>query len=90
MDEAQITTARPLERFLRRAEVERITGLGRSTIYDKMALGEFPRPVPLSSGAVGWLESEVAAWQAAKVALRDAAAAKHRDVRVSRSGSSPK
>jgi prophage regulatory protein len=62
-----------LDRFLRRPEVERVTGLGRSTIYDKMASGEFPKPVPLSGGAVGWLESEIAAWQEKRIAARDRA-----------------
>jgi len=65
---------RPLERFLRRHEVERVTGLGRSTIYDKMSCGQFPKPVPLSGGAVGWIESEIIAWQAARIALRENAA----------------
>jgi prophage regulatory protein len=59
-----------IERFLRRPEVERVTGLGRSTIYDKMEKGEFPKPVPLSGGAVGWLESEIADWQAERIAAR--------------------
>jgi prophage regulatory protein len=66
----QIAEARKLERFLRRPEVERVTGLGRSTIYDKMAAGEFPKSVPLCGGSVGWLESEIAAWQAARIAMR--------------------
>ena len=74
MDQTQNATVQPLERFLRRAEVERITGLGRSTIYDKMAAGEFPKCVPLTGGAVGWRQSEIAAWQAERVAARDAAA----------------
>jgi prophage regulatory protein len=60
-----------LDRFLRRPEVERVTGLGRSTIYDKMAIGEFPKPVPLSGGAVGWLESEIAEWQTQRIAERE-------------------
>jgi prophage regulatory protein len=72
MDQAQGVTTRPLERFLRRAEVESLTGLGRSTIYEKMAAGEFPKPVPISGGAVGWLESEISAWQAKRIAERDA------------------
>ena len=71
MDEANVGKAKPLERFLRRREVEQITGLGRSTIYEKMAAGEFPKPVPLSGGAVGWIESEIANWQATRIALRD-------------------
>jgi prophage regulatory protein len=68
----EATVAAPkLERFLRRPEVERVTGLGRSTIYDKMASGEFPKPVPLSGGAVGWIESEIADWQAQRIAERE-------------------
>ncbi|PSJ19006.1 hypothetical protein CVH10_25105, partial [Halomonas sp. ND22Bw] len=30
-------------RILRRPEVERLTGLSRSSIYDAMRRGEFPR-----------------------------------------------
>jgi prophage regulatory protein len=68
----EITTEakRPLERFLRRAEVEHVTGLSRSTIYDKMAAGEFPKSIPISGGAVGWIESEIGAWQAKRIAQR--------------------
>jgi prophage regulatory protein len=72
LDEA-LERVKRLDRFLRRPEVERVTGLGRSTIYDKMASGEFPKPVPLSGGAVGWLESEIAAWQEKLIAARDSA-----------------
>jgi prophage regulatory protein len=70
METALAEIRRPLERFIRRVEVEHITGLGRSTIYDKMAAGEFPKPVPISSGAVGWLESEIAVWQEKRIAAR--------------------
>ena len=79
MDETPDGRTKPLERFLRRSEVEHVTGLGRSTIYEKIAVGEFPKPVPLSSGAVGWLESEIAAWQAARIALRGGDKARSRD-----------
>jgi prophage regulatory protein len=67
---------RPLERFLRRQEVERATGLGRSTIYDLMAGSDFPKSVALTGGSVGWLESEIAAWQAKRIAARDTGTAK--------------
>lgn len=78
MDMKQVVIAtnhQSLERFLRRPDVEIATGLSRSTIYDKMAVGEFPKPVPLSGGAVGWLESEIAVWQQARIAERNAKAA---------------
>ena len=60
-----------VENILRRHVVERLTGLPRSTIYSKIARDEFPRPVRLSARAVGWLESEIAAWQQARIAARD-------------------
>ncbi len=72
MEPNQPTT---LDRFLRLPEVKRIVGLSTSTIYEKMALGKFPKPVPLSGGAVAWLESEIVAWQRARIAERDQKAA---------------
>lgn len=56
---------------LRRADVERATGLPRSTIYEMMARGTFPKPIKLGTRAVGWLETEILAWQRARVADRD-------------------
>lgn len=53
-----------LERHLRRRAVEEITGLGRSTIYDLMGRGQFPRPVKLSTKTVAWPESVIATWLA--------------------------
>lgn len=46
----------------RRPEVERITGLSRSTLYAMMADGSFPKPVKLGKRAVGWREVDIAAW----------------------------
>ena len=62
-----------LQRTLRRPEVEAATGLKRSSIYEQMAEGTFPKSVPLSDKAVGWLKSEIIAWQEERVAARDAA-----------------
>jgi predicted DNA-binding transcriptional regulator AlpA len=45
----------PLSSVLRRGDVERVTGLSRSTIYDYMARGQFPRPIRLSGKSVGGL-----------------------------------
>lgn len=54
--------------ILRRKQVEARTGLRRSTIYERVAEGEFPAPINLGARAVGWLESEISAWIAARVA----------------------
>jgi len=49
-----------VQTILRRPEVERATGLQRSTIYEMMAKGQFPRAIPLTgTKSVGWLESEI-------------------------------
>jgi len=72
MDQTQAIVARPLNRILRRRAVENTTGLARSTIYKKMQDGTFPKNVPISGGAVGWLASEIEEWMAARVAERDA------------------
>jgi prophage regulatory protein len=53
--------------FLRLPTVIARTGLSRSTIYEQMAQGRFPRPVGLGPRAVGWLESEVNAWLTARI-----------------------
>lgn len=54
------------ERILRRPDVEARTGLSRSTIYDWMKRGEFPKPVALGARLVGWRESDVTAWLEAR------------------------
>ena len=59
-------------RVLRRPEVEALTGKTRSGIYRDMTAGTFPRPIRLSPKAVGWLEEDVLAWKAARIAERDA------------------
>ena len=60
-------------RLLRLPEVIQLTGLGRCAIYDRMGRGEFPQPVPLTSTRRAWVDSEVRAWIAARIAERDAA-----------------
>ena len=47
---------------LRLPTVRQRTGLGRSTIYTRIAHGKFPRPIRLSERCVGWLEHDIEAW----------------------------
>jgi prophage regulatory protein len=54
--------------ILRLPSVKTNTGLSRSTIYLRIAQGEFPKPVSLGGRAVGWPASEVAALNAARIA----------------------
>jgi prophage regulatory protein len=67
-----------VQRFLRRPDVEKATGLPRSTIYEMVAAGKFPKPVPLEGRRVGWVEAEIADWQKRRIAERDAPAPKRR------------
>lgn len=60
--------------ILRRREVERRTGMSRTTIYVRMARGDFPEPVSLGARSVGWIEAEVAQWIARRVAMSRAVA----------------
>jgi prophage regulatory protein len=55
--------------MLRIREVSARTGLGRSTIYIRIAQGQFPRPIALGSPyAVGWVESEIDGWIDSQIA----------------------
>ena len=51
-----------IDRLLRRPEVEALTGLARATIYQRMALGDFPRPVKIGIRAVAWPPSVIEKW----------------------------
>ena len=71
---AQFSTALTI---IRRKQLEARTGLSRSSIYAKMRPNPkrpgdfdptFPTPVSVGAKAVGWVESEVDAWLAARIA----------------------
>ena len=59
-----------MPRFIRRKAVEERTGLARSTIYQMVNEGRFPRPVRLGGRAVAWLETEVDDWVDARITER--------------------
>ena len=52
----------PPVRFMRLNEVIALVGLARSTIYDRMAAGTFPRSRDLGGGTVRWRSDEIDAW----------------------------
>jgi prophage regulatory protein len=59
------------QKFLRLPAVVQLTGLPCSSIYEQMAEGRFPKPVPIGKRAVGWLETEIIDWQKRRIAARD-------------------
>ncbi len=58
--------------LIRRREVEKLTALSRSRIYDLMKIGKFPKPVQLGAMSVAWPEIEIHAWIADRIADRSA------------------
>lgn len=60
-----------LKRFIRRAEVVRLTGLPESSLFAMIAGGSFPKPFKISAGRVAWLEDDIASWQAKCLGQRD-------------------
>lgn len=61
-----------VDRIIRRGELKAVTGYSIAQIYNLIADGTFPKPIPLGKRAVGWLERDIAAWQATRIAERDA------------------
>ena len=58
-----------ISRFLRRRDVEKMTGLSKSTIYAKMANEEFPRPIRLGARSVAWVEHHIQEWMSAQIQM---------------------
>jgi prophage regulatory protein len=64
----QSAVSRP--RSLRLPQVIGMTGLKKTTIYALQKAGQFPHSVPLTTTAVGWLETEVEDWLARRAEAR--------------------
>lgn len=62
-----------MQKLVRLPEVIERTSLSRSTIYEMMAQGRFPRPVKLNLRSNGWVEAEINDWLESRVAEREAA-----------------
>ncbi|MCP5191188.1 MAG: AlpA family transcriptional regulator [Pseudomonadales bacterium] len=58
-------------RLLRRPEVLARIGVKTSALYEMVAKGAFPQPVPIGARSVAWVESEVNSWVQARIAARD-------------------
>lgn len=61
-------------RLIRLRQVEELTGLRKSAIYEAITAGLFPRQVKLGEGKcppVAWVQSEVQQWIEGRIAARD-------------------
>ena len=59
------------DRIIRRGELRGRTGLCVAQIYNLIRDGRFPKPIPLGARSVGWLERDIAVWQAGRIAERN-------------------
>lgn len=57
-------------RFLRLKEVLTICGKSRSSVYDAIKKGDFPKPVKLSGRSSAWIKSEVDQWAVDRIRAR--------------------
>ncbi|WP_084494748.1 helix-turn-helix transcriptional regulator [Alkanindiges illinoisensis] len=68
MSNISTTSGSFIPRIVRIKTVMQMTGLSRSSIYEKINPKSsyfelhFPRPISLGSSAIGWVEHEVQAW----------------------------
>ena len=53
-------------RLLDRHQVEHMVRMARSTLYQAMAEGRFPKPIRVSKRGVRWIEDEVLEWIASR------------------------
>jgi prophage regulatory protein len=52
----------PLTRILRAKDVQDLTGLANSTLYNLVREHSFPKPISLGNKCKGWVDSEVQEW----------------------------
>jgi prophage regulatory protein len=55
------------EKIIRLAAVKDRCGLSRSSIYLRISSGDFPTPVRLGPKSIGFVDSEISAWIAARI-----------------------
>jgi prophage regulatory protein len=65
-DRALVVVGGVDDRLLPWGRVRDIAGISRSTAWRLQRSGDFPKPVQLSPGRVGWWESELTAWKVAR------------------------
>ena len=81
MDKLEHKNNKPKNKLIRFPEVMSRTGYGRTSIYQKMEDGDFPKSVKLGgpledpdafdSRAVAWIEHEVDQWIDSRIEERD-------------------
>ena len=65
--ERRATSQTPEVRFMRLKDVLETCGLSKSSIYDAIKKGEFPKPVRLYGRTSAWIKSEVLQWAQSRI-----------------------
>lgn len=60
--ERRASNIRPSVQFIRLKEVLAICGKSRSSIYEAIKNGRFPKPVKLQGNSSAWIRSEIEQW----------------------------
>jgi prophage regulatory protein len=55
-------------RFFRLKDVKAITGLSKSTIYERISAGSFPKQILIGPRTAAWLDSDIQDWIDSQVA----------------------
>ncbi len=58
-------------RFIRLKEVLAICGMSRSSVYDAIKKGRFPKPVKVEGTTTAWVRSEIDQWVQERINARD-------------------
>lgn len=58
-------------KILRLKDVLETTGLSKTSIYEFISQGRFPKSIPLGGRSVGWVDTEVENWIKSRIELRD-------------------
>jgi prophage regulatory protein len=56
--------------IIRFPQVSKMTGLGKTTIYELELADRFPKRIKIGIRAVGWLNSEIKEWLAKRIENR--------------------
>jgi prophage regulatory protein len=64
------TIMSPPKQLLRKRQLLLVIPIGKTTLYDEIAKGRFPRPIKIGRRASAWLKSEVETWIAEREAHR--------------------
>jgi len=60
--ERRVSSNRPSVQFIRLKEVMAICGRSRSSIYEAIKKGNFPKPVKLQGRSSAWIRCEIEQW----------------------------